>query len=278
MEQTTSCRNRTMVSVALISLCTMFADGAKAQCGSAAHQRSAASLPAAVWPDELMLFGTESTQQQPFGANAEDGGEASLVGLWRIKFTSGETLIDQGLGTFHGDGTELLVDTPFGSACPGVWQRIGPRIHKLNHPLFNFDPSGTNVVSIGVYRGQITLDPSGNSFTGAFTWDSYDFSERFIPGSHVQGTLSGRRVTIDAVPFYLSDVRNHAVAAFDTRTNTLIGEIPVPTSGSPEVVVAPELQQLAISDSRGTVFVYDLLVPGASPDVYPIPQRPERKR
>src|SRR5260370_40521442 len=37
------------------------------------------------------------------------------------------------------------------------------------------------------------------------------------------------------------------------------------------VVVAPDLQQLVVTDGRANAFVYDLRVPGSAPDQYALP-------
>lgn len=192
----------------LIAVCTLFVAGAKAQCGSgparpAGHStgEGVSQKPALIWSNvaqpDLEL------DSKPTQASASDErSQASIVGLWRIKFTSGGTVIDEGWDQWHTDGIETLIDIPFGSLCPGVWERTGPLTFKLNHPAFNFNTAGTAAVSIFVYRGRVTLSPGGDSFTGVFTWDSYDFSGKFIPGTHLEGTLSARRVTVNSVPFF----------------------------------------------------------------------------
>jgi hypothetical protein len=67
------------------------------------------------------------------------------------------------------------------------------------HPAFNFDAAGTSVVSICIEREQVTVSPDGNNFS-IFTWDSYDFSGRPLPGSHLTGILTGKRIEVNA-PF-----------------------------------------------------------------------------
>jgi hypothetical protein len=45
-------------------------------------------------------------------------------------------------------------------------------------------------------------EQDGKSFTGTFTWDSYDFKGNPIEGSHLAGTVSGERVTVKGtIPF-----------------------------------------------------------------------------
>src|SRR5205823_3857335 len=77
-------RKRTMAWVALIALCVMFAPSAKAQCGSTALTRRASALPAVFWPEEALSFPVESAKTAS-EANTEDGQEAPIIGLWRIK-------------------------------------------------------------------------------------------------------------------------------------------------------------------------------------------------
>jgi hypothetical protein len=80
------------------------------------------------------------------------------------------------------------------------------------HPAFNFDSTGTTVVSIFIERVQVVIAPDGNSFTGAFTWDSYDFSGHPLPGTHLVGALTGTRITVGApfpFPFPLWSRRRH---------------------------------------------------------------------
>ena len=71
---------------------------------------------------------------------------------------------------------------------------------------------------------------------------------------------------------YIADRVNHSVTAIDTRTNLVVGILPLPGSPSTNgVLVIPELQELVATDGRANVFVYDLRVPGLNPDVYTLP-------
>jgi hypothetical protein len=65
---------------------------------------------------------------------------------------------------------------------------------------------------------------------------------------------------------------NHGVFAIDTHSNAFIGSWVLPGSPSTNgVVVAPDLQKLIVTDGKANVFVYDLRVPQAEPDVYVLP-------
>src|SRR5581483_9578875 len=76
---------------------------------------------------------------------AEDSGRdnASVVGFWKVTFTSGGQVVDQGFGQWHRDRTEILSDTANGPAhgnlCMGAWAKTGPRTYKLNHLGLTFD-------------------------------------------------------------------------------------------------------------------------------------------
>ena len=71
---------------------------------------------------------------------------------------------------------------------------------------------------------------------------------------------------------YMADRTNKSVDSIDTRTNTYVGTTILPTGGSTNgVVIAPDLQQLVVTDGQANIIVYDLRVPGSQPAVYPIP-------
>ena len=71
---------------------------------------------------------------------------------------------------------------------------------------------------------------------------------------------------------YFADRTNKSVGAIDTKTNTYVGTTALPTGGSTNgVVIAPDLQQLIITDGQTNVIVYDLRVPGSQPTVYMVP-------
>lgn len=118
---------------------------------------------------------------------------------------SESTLVMVAFDTWHTDGTEISLDglfpPPTGQVCPGVWQRTGLHTFETVHPAFEYDEANVNVIAIFIERMHITLSNDGNSFTGTFTWDNYDFNGNLLPGS-VSGTVTGARVKTDAAfPF-----------------------------------------------------------------------------
>ncbi|MGB6452061.1 MAG: hypothetical protein WBE92_15025 [Steroidobacteraceae bacterium] len=107
----------------------------------------------------------------------------SIVGLWQFQFTG--DLPDYGTQVWHSDGTELIFsggqNPATGDVCQGVWKQIGPRTYTLNHVAFGW--AGLDLQPVNPTEGQafarihfhflITLDPSGDKFTGKFTADFY---------------------------------------------------------------------------------------------------------
>src|SRR5260370_15635281 len=71
---------------------------------------------------------------------------------------------------------------------------------------------------------------------------------------------------------YLADRTNHSVDAIDSHTNAVVGVMTVPGNPSTNgVLIAPDLQQLVVTDGKTNVYVYNLLLPGAGPDLYNLP-------
>src|SRR5260370_1206252 len=122
----------------------------------------------------------------------------------------------------------------------------------LAAPLF----AQTTAPSAGlIYLGTIPV-PSWN--TSGSTQANYDLFA-FNPQTRIM---------------YVADRVNHGVTAIDTRTNGVVGVLPVPGTPPPSVngvLVVPELQLLVVTDGRSNVFVYDLRTPGLAPDQYVLP-------
>ena len=73
---------------------------------------------------------------------------------------------------------------------------------------------------------------------------------------------------------YYADRVNHAVLAIDTKTNSVLGFVPVPkcTGSCPSgVLVVPDLQKLVVTDRATTVYTYDLDLPGSPPAAVIVP-------
>jgi hypothetical protein len=134
-------------------------------------------------------------------ARRSDDANPAIVGLWIANYYSGRHLYDQGLDQWHADGTEILIDNLLpqpasgtGSACLGVYRKIGPRTYSLKHAFWIFDSTG-NLVGHGLYLEKITVDPGGDTYSGSFTFETYDLSgnQTFT----ATGTVMAQRITAD---------------------------------------------------------------------------------
>jgi hypothetical protein len=138
---------------------------------------------------------------------------ATIVGMWNLQFISqGNTahnpsipdgaLLDFGDTQWHSDGTELMNSgghaAATGNFCMGTWVRSGYFTYVLNHFALSYDPTAGNLAAkIHIFE-QVTLDPSGNEFTGTVTIDAYD-PKSGLKVDHVTGTVSATRVTADQI-------------------------------------------------------------------------------
>jgi hypothetical protein len=132
--------------------------------------------------------------------------EPTIVGLWKEHWISkgsegipDGTEVDTSYSQWHSDGTEMQVSglrPPMtGDVCLGVWEKAGPRAYKLNHFGVSYDSSGLNLVGVAVIRQSMTVSEKGDEISGSFTIDQYDESGNKL--THVQGTISGTRVTMN---------------------------------------------------------------------------------
>jgi hypothetical protein len=138
---------------------------------------------------------------------------ADVVGLWHVVFTQntdfGGGLFDDSYAAWHSDGTEIMnsgVHSPaYGNFCMGAWTKTGPSTYTLKHVALDYSvqPVGSTTPSvIVIIREQVTVDQTGNHFTGSFTADIYaPYSSAFpaTPGVHIAqvgaGTITGDRIT-----------------------------------------------------------------------------------
>ena len=138
---------------------------------------------------------------------------ADVVGFWHVVFTQntgfGGGLFDDSYAAWHSDGTEIMnsgVHSPaYGNFCMGVWTKTGPSAYTLKHVALDYSrqPVGSTTPSvIVIIREEVTVDPTGNHFTGSFTADIYaPYSSALpaTPGVHIAqvgaGTITGDRIT-----------------------------------------------------------------------------------
>lgn len=147
-------------------------------------------------------------------SDRDSGG--AIVGLWKFEMISKSTpthrnpmpdgtLIDFGTAAWHGDGIEFqtsgIRNPSDGDVCQGVWQRVGERTYVLNHYALAWT-NGTYTGPVNI-RAQVTVDPSGNHYTGWFATVAYlatpvaghEFDQSTIFAS-ITGKFTATRVTL----------------------------------------------------------------------------------
>jgi hypothetical protein len=121
--------------------------------------------------------------------------QAPIVGMWSVRLTAGDTLVDFGYSQWHGDGTEIMNSGGRAPAtanfCLGVWKRTGHATYHLNHIALGYE-NNLLVSRINVLE-DVTLAPGGNTFSGTFTIDAYDPNSNALQG-HVAGNITGERI------------------------------------------------------------------------------------
>jgi len=132
-----------------------------------------------------------------------------MVGMWKVQLISeGNTghnpsipdgaLLDFGFTQWHSDGTEIQnsAGVPGGGFCLGVWAQTGFLTFEINHFPIAFDATTGAVANYINLREQVTLSPSGDSFTGTFTENIYDPMGNQV--DHVAGNVAATRITVDS--------------------------------------------------------------------------------
>lgn len=183
---------------------TVLALNANAQCG-AGDGHSTANNAASLLSRSVPLRDVAKPAVPQFASKKDkDDDDISIVGFWHVKFVSqGSTgipdgaVVDAGFSQWHADGTEILNSSrppATSNFCLGVWEKTGHRTFSLNHFALSSDLNG-NLVGPAQIREHVTLDKSGNSYSGTFTIDQYDTAGNLL--AHVQGNISATRITVD---------------------------------------------------------------------------------
>jgi hypothetical protein len=126
-----------------------------------------------------------------------DLGERGIVGLWSFSFVAGGAQIDWGYTQWHSDGTEITNSgghsPASGNFCLGVWRQSGPNTYHLKHFPLGYDPA-TGLLAVKIILTEdVTVDRSGDNYSGPFTEDIYDPTGAHLL-QHVVGTVTGHRV------------------------------------------------------------------------------------
>jgi len=150
-------------------------------------------------------YGGNTANLKPAAFVEVSEGNAIITGLWRFTFVAkgnadipDGTVLDSGYATWHADGTELINSgrpPASGNFCMGVWKQIKRNTFKLNHFAMGWDPSGTTLVGPTNVREVVTVDRSGNNYSGPFTVTQYDNNGNAI--AHVFGVVAAQRITAD---------------------------------------------------------------------------------
>jgi hypothetical protein len=141
-----------------------------------------------------------------FPTDAQDYGNG-FVGSWRVVITE-EGDPNPALLTFHADGTLTGAEVPVVSPPPGspfetlmISGVAGAWAADGQNAAVTFDAlaadAGANVVLRGTVRGELQLDASGDSFSGAFTLTRADEAGNPLPGA--SGTVEGTRIVVEAM-------------------------------------------------------------------------------
>jgi hypothetical protein len=159
-----------------------------------------------VLPQAVASLKPEAEQATPKQRGGGGLTDPSIVGMWSIQFISkgnspaapDGALLDFGFTQWHSDGTEIQnsAGVPGGGFCLGVWGHTGFLTYELNHFPIAFNPTTGKVANYINIREQVTLSPSGDSFTGTLTEDIYD-----PQGNHVTqltGIVEATRITVDS--------------------------------------------------------------------------------
>jgi hypothetical protein len=130
---------------------------------------------------------------------------AVITGLWRSTLVAkgnadipDGTVLDTGYTTWHADGTEIMNSgrPPIsGNFCMGVWKQVKHNTFKLNHFAMGWDPTGTTFIGPTNVREVVTVDRSGNNYSGPFIVTQYDNNGNAI--AQVFGVVTAQRITVD---------------------------------------------------------------------------------
>ncbi len=151
-------------------------------------------------------LGLALSSASPAASNTPDPASRTLVGLWKFTFVSrgtdgipDGTVLDAGFVTWHSDGTEITNSSrppKSGNFCMGVYKQTGRATFKLNHVGLSWDPTGVAFVGPANIREVVTLDRSGNYYSGTFTIDQFAQDGTTLL-AHLMGKVSATRITAD---------------------------------------------------------------------------------
>lgn len=197
------------LTLGLIMAVTILALNANAQCGPTDERNAATSANRLPQRFALSRDATQLASLKQLGRSEQGTPIAtpSIVGLWHVKFVSegtgfipDGTVIDMGFAQWHSDGTEILNSSrppATSNFCLGVWEKTGRYTYKLNHFALSSDMNG-NLIGPANIRENVTLDPTGRTYSGTFSIDQFDLNGNNL--AHITGNVSATRLTVDSTP------------------------------------------------------------------------------
>jgi hypothetical protein len=122
----------------------------------------------------------------------------SIVGMWSFTMTPTAGPGDFGYQQWHSDGTELMNSGGRAPAtenfCMGVWRQTAPSRYHLNHYALSYDPTSGTINARVIIKEDVTINPTGTSYSGSFTLDVYDPSGTTAV-AHQNGQVTAQRVS-----------------------------------------------------------------------------------
>lgn len=188
-------------------MAALFVPSASAGCGDLSGLQGPFQFAQPATESRLLALSSEAGRSSDHGFFMG----ASIVGMWKIQLVSkGNTghnpsipdgaIIDFGYSQWHSDGTEIMNSGGRAPAtenfCLGVWGRTGYLAYELNHFALSYDATSGSLAGKVNIREQLTLSPSGDSYTGTFTLDVFSPNGDHV--DHLAGTTTGTRLTVDS--------------------------------------------------------------------------------
>jgi hypothetical protein len=180
-------------TLGVLALNLAFVPSAHAGCGNTPG--SVGALNANLLSPGKSASASAHAAPQPAGSD--------VVGMWEIELVAKNIpnappegiVIDHGYSQWHSDGTEIMNSSrppATGNFCLGVWKRTGASTYSLTHRVLSFNPDGTPE-GPGSLHEVVTVDRSGNTLSGTFTFDQFDTLGNLKV--HLEGVVRATRIT-----------------------------------------------------------------------------------
>jgi hypothetical protein len=194
-------RSAARLVVAAMAVCITFVPQANA-CGNPTNV-SAAGANALTLMSKLTLSMSRLASSADTAAIENQVGDNSpfIVGMWEVTLRTGNVLYDHAFQQFYADGNEMqnsaLFPPEVGNICFGSWKQLDARSFKLKHYGWLFDHG--NFVGTLILTATITVgnQAARDTYSGHFVADVVLPSGIVDPTQHAEGTIQGKRLTIE---------------------------------------------------------------------------------